>query len=304
MAAAAWGPGDFDRGLFEIFRCAADLFGQVRRGAGATSGGHWRGGPWDRKPGGRKGPGHWGGGFGGPWGGWWPGPPGRAGPRNGYQIMSDIEERSGGAWRPSPGAVYPALSQLADEGLIVGDESGGRRTFRLTDAGREYVEQNPEMARGAWESAAQQEDWQVPGLFAEAARLGGGIVQIAHAGTPEQVRAADPPRALPDPRRRGRRARPGRAGHGTIRQARDGRPNPGFRRRPGTRGGAAARALRAGPPLVRGAGRADIRGPRREDLRGSAQHHDRPSRTGAGAAAGPRVRPLGRPAEARPRPGA
>src|SRR5262249_2816826 len=138
----------------------------------------------------------------------WPGPPGpagpargakagrgdvraailallREGPRNGYQIMSDIEERSGGAWRPSPGAVYPALSQLADEGLIVGEESGGRRTFQLTDAGREYVEQNPEMARGAWESAAQQEDWQVPGLFAEAARLGGGIVQIAHPGEPE-----------------------------------------------------------------------------------------------------------------------
>jgi DNA-binding PadR family transcriptional regulator len=115
----------------------------------------------------------------------------REGPRNGYQIMSEIEERSGGAWRPSPGAVYPALSQLADEGLIAGEESGGRRTFSLTEAGREYVEQNPDRARGAWESPAQQEDWQVPGLFAEAARLGGGIVQVAHAGTDEQVRAAE-----------------------------------------------------------------------------------------------------------------
>jgi DNA-binding PadR family transcriptional regulator len=214
VAAAAWGPGDIDAGLFEIFTCANDLLDHVRRGVGAMSGGHWRGAPWDRKPGGRKGPGHWGGGFGGQWGSWWQGPPGpagpargakagrgdvraailallREGPRNGYQIMSDIEERSGGAWRPSPGAVYPALSQLADEGLITGEESGGRRTFRLTEAGREYVEQNPEMARGAWESAAQQEDWEVPGLFAEAARLGGGIVQIAHAGTPEQVRAAE-----------------------------------------------------------------------------------------------------------------
>src|SRR5215475_10772782 len=46
----------------------------------------------------------------------------REGPRTGYQIMSEIEERSSGAWRPSPGAVYPALSQLADEGLIVGKE--------------------------------------------------------------------------------------------------------------------------------------------------------------------------------------
>jgi DNA-binding PadR family transcriptional regulator len=115
----------------------------------------------------------------------------REGPLNGYQIMSEIEERSGGAWRPSPGAVYPALSQLADEGLIEGEESGGRRTFALTAAGREYVEQNPERARGAWESAEQQEAWQVPGLFAEAARLGAGIVQIAHAGSPDQIKAAE-----------------------------------------------------------------------------------------------------------------
>ena len=214
MAAAAWGAGEVDSGLFEIFRCAGDLLGQVRRGIWAQSGGHWRGGPRERNFGDRKGPGHWGGGFGGPRGGWWPGPPGppgparspkagrgdvraailallREGPRNGYQIMSEIEERSAGAWRPSPGAVYPALSQLADEGLITGEESGGRRTFSLTEAGREYLEQNPEMARGAWESAAQQEAWQVPGLFAQAARLGGGIMQIAHAGTPEQVLAAE-----------------------------------------------------------------------------------------------------------------
>src|SRR5260370_42572435 len=80
MAAAAWGPGDIDPGLSEIFRCASDLLGQVRRGGRAMSGGHWRGGPWERKSGGRKGPGHWGGGFGGAWGGWGPGPPGPPGP--------------------------------------------------------------------------------------------------------------------------------------------------------------------------------------------------------------------------------
>jgi len=155
---------------YGAFGCQGDLFEQIRRGLQALAGGQWKGGPRAKGFAGRKGPGPWGGSFGGPWGGWWPGPPGpprgpkagrgdvraailallREGPRNGYQIMSEIEERSGGAWRPSPGAVYPALSQLADEGLIVGEESGGRRTFRLTEAGREYVEQNPEMARGAW----------------------------------------------------------------------------------------------------------------------------------------------------------
>ncbi len=214
MAAAAWGAGDVNPGPFGVLKCTGDLLGQVRRGIRAASGGHRHGRAWERGFGGRKGPGHWGGGFGGPWADWWPGPPGppgpargpkagrgdvraailallREGPRTGYQIMSEIEERSGGAWRPSPGAVYPALSQLADEGLIAGEESDGRRTYSLTEAGRQYVEQNPEAARGAWESAAQQEAWQVPGLLAEAARLGGGIMQMAHAGTPEQVLAAE-----------------------------------------------------------------------------------------------------------------
>jgi hypothetical protein len=105
--------------------------------------------------------------------------------------MSEIEQRSGGAWRPSPGAVYPALAQLADEGLVTDEKSDGRRTYSLTDAGRAYVAANPEKARGAWESTQQQESWQLPGLFAEAARLGSGIVQLAHAGTPDQVRAAE-----------------------------------------------------------------------------------------------------------------
>lgn len=213
VAAAAAGAGESGPGSFGIFECPGDLLEQIRRGLQALAGGEWKGAPWKGGPrvkgfGGHKASGPWGG------SGWWPGPPGppgaargpkagrgdvraailallREGPRNGYQIMTEIEERSGGAWRPSPGAVYPALSQLADEGLIAGEESAGRRTFQLTEAGREYVEQHPEMARGAWESAAQQEAWEIPGLFAQAAWLAGGIKQLAHAGTPEQVRAAE-----------------------------------------------------------------------------------------------------------------
>jgi DNA-binding PadR family transcriptional regulator len=222
MPAPKW-TWDFDPGLFDSLCCVGGMVDELKKFAAQMSAGPGRGGgPWGRGFVGPKGAGQWGGGSGGPWGGWWPGPQGppggprakagrgdvraailallQEGPRTGYQIMSEIDERSGGAWRPSPGAVYPALSQLADEGLIVGEESGGRRTFSLTEAGRDYVEQNPEMARGAWESRAQQEAWQVPGLFAEAARLGAGIVQIAHAGTPGQVRDAE--RLLEDTRRR------------------------------------------------------------------------------------------------------
>ena len=56
-------------------------------------------------------------------------------PRNGYQIMQEVEERSGGVWRPSPGSVYPALQQLEDEGLIRSQEADGRKLFALTEAG-------------------------------------------------------------------------------------------------------------------------------------------------------------------------
>jgi DNA-binding PadR family transcriptional regulator len=226
MPGTGCGAGDFDPRLFDVFNRMSEKLSQVHGAVGKLSGRHgpgFRGGPWD-----------WGWGFGwpkgakqwpggGPWGRGWTvpaGPPGaargpkasrgdvraailallREGPRNGYQIMSEIEERSDGAWRPSPGAVYPALSQLADEGLIEGEESGGRRTFSLTDAGRRYVEDNPDMARGAWESMAQHQTGEIPGLFAQAARLGGSIVQMAHAGTPEQIHAAE--RLLEQTRRR------------------------------------------------------------------------------------------------------
>ena len=60
-------------------------------------------------------------------------------PRNGYQVMQAIEELSAGRWRPSPGSVYPALSQLEDEGLIRATERDGTKVFELTDAGQEQV---------------------------------------------------------------------------------------------------------------------------------------------------------------------
>ena len=217
MAPAGPWAGDYGPGLADVLSCLGDMLGQAHRAAGAMSSSQapgMRRGSRHSGPAGQRGPRQWGGGFGGSSNLWWPGQPGQPGPerggkagrgdvraailavladgkRNGYQIMSEVEQRSGGAWRPSPGAVYPALSQLADEGLITGAESGGRRTFSLTDAGRAYVQQNPGMARGAWESTAQQEAWQLPGLFTVAASLGGGIVQVARAGTPEQIRAAE-----------------------------------------------------------------------------------------------------------------
>jgi DNA-binding PadR family transcriptional regulator len=61
-------------------------------------------------------------------------------PRNGYQLIQAIEGRSEGLWRPSPGSVYPTLSQLEDEGLIRSVEADGARRFEITDAGRAHLE--------------------------------------------------------------------------------------------------------------------------------------------------------------------
>jgi DNA-binding PadR family transcriptional regulator len=77
-------------------------------------------------------------------------------PRNGYQIMQEVEERSEGVWSPSPGSVYPALAQLEDEGLIRTDESEGRKLFAITDAGRKAVEERGADKRAPWEQMSDE----------------------------------------------------------------------------------------------------------------------------------------------------
>jgi DNA-binding PadR family transcriptional regulator len=72
-------------------------------------------------------------------------------PRNGYQIMQEVQERSEGAWSPSPGSVYPALQQLEDEGLIRSEEIDGRKLFRLTPDGLARVEERDPERPAPWE---------------------------------------------------------------------------------------------------------------------------------------------------------
>jgi len=65
-------------------------------------------------------------------------------PMHGYQLMQAIAERTNGAWRPSPGAIYPTIAQLEDEGLVTITPDSGRKLVTLTDAGREYLAANAE----------------------------------------------------------------------------------------------------------------------------------------------------------------
>jgi DNA-binding PadR family transcriptional regulator len=111
-------------------------------------------------------------------------------PRNGYGLMEEIENRSGGAWRPSPGSVYPALAQLEDEELIGSDESAGRRSFELTDAGRAYVAENRDSLGSPWDEAGEG----VPSEFVELrtliGQLGMATLQVAQSGDEGQIAEA------------------------------------------------------------------------------------------------------------------
>ncbi|HEX2374499.1 MAG TPA: PadR family transcriptional regulator [Actinomycetota bacterium] len=71
-------------------------------------------------------------------------------PMHGYEMIQELETRTGGVWRPSPGSVYPTLQLLEDENLIVGEEGEGRRRFALTDAGRAEAERQDQ--RAPWET--------------------------------------------------------------------------------------------------------------------------------------------------------
>ena len=81
------------------------------------------------------------------------------GPKHGYQLMKEMETRSGGFYKASAGSIYPTLQQLEDEGLVEAEMIAGRRTYRLTVAGRAELEKDPDGVRRIWERAEQCEDW-------------------------------------------------------------------------------------------------------------------------------------------------
>src|SRR5436305_14677891 len=102
-------------------------------------------------------------------------------PRNGYQLIQAIEERSEGLWRPSPGSVYPTLAQLEDEGLVRSVESEGARRFELTDAGREHLDSRGDEP-DPWEPAAKDTDNPLTELAPLVIQIGKATFQLASVG--------------------------------------------------------------------------------------------------------------------------
>ena len=111
-------------------------------------------------------------------------------PRNGYQLMQEIEQRSDGVWRPSPGSVYPALQQLEDEGLVGVAPGGGRKAYTLTDEGRAHVEENADALGTPWDAVKGdmgEGAWELMGAMRQ---IGMALFQLTHSGTEAQQQAA------------------------------------------------------------------------------------------------------------------
>jgi DNA-binding PadR family transcriptional regulator len=106
---------------------------------------------------------------------------------HGYEMIQELEERTGGRWRPSAGSIYPTLQLLEDEGLVSAEEVDGKKVFSLTDSGREAVPETTEGKR-PWEEG----DEDSPRFEArkEMFRLIGAAKQLARADDDEQLTKA------------------------------------------------------------------------------------------------------------------
>jgi DNA-binding PadR family transcriptional regulator len=106
-------------------------------------------------------------------------------PMHGYQVMQELTDRSGGAWQPSPGSVYPTLQLLTDEGLLTVSDQNGRKIFELTGDG----EAAAAAADGPppWERLAAAGSVDLRHLMSTVASA---AKQVAANGTEEQVEQA------------------------------------------------------------------------------------------------------------------
>ncbi|GAY09482.1 PadR family transcriptional regulator [Pseudonocardia sp. N23] len=111
-------------------------------------------------------------------------------PRHGYEIIQEIAARTDGAWKPSPGSVYPTLSQLEDEGLVRVEQTDGRRVVQLTEAGTAYVAEHREELDKVWDSAKRDPDEDTAELWTQLGQLHAAAQQVMATGTPEQMATA------------------------------------------------------------------------------------------------------------------
>jgi DNA-binding PadR family transcriptional regulator len=103
---------------------------------------------------------------------------------HGYEMISELENRTGGVWRPSPGSIYPTLQLLEDEGLVEVTAQDGRKSYALTEAGRAAAES--ETDRAPWNEFTADQVSEAQDFRMAAFGIMQALHQVGAAGTDEQ----------------------------------------------------------------------------------------------------------------------
>jgi DNA-binding PadR family transcriptional regulator len=110
-------------------------------------------------------------------------------PRHGYEIITELADRSDGQWQPSPGSIYPVLKRLAREGLVDAEHLDGKRVFSLTEAGRAVVEAERSTWGEPW-ALSPDDSEEAMDLWAEGKQLGAAVWQVSQLNDAAQIEAA------------------------------------------------------------------------------------------------------------------
>jgi DNA-binding PadR family transcriptional regulator len=117
------------------------------------------------------------------------------GPKHGYQLMKDLEGRSGGLYRASAGAIYPTLQQLEDECLITSEQAEGRRVYKLTDSGKKELKDNAEAVSRIWKPSQSWGDW-APWMGPAASVVAGPAAGVMKAAMRAATHASENPERM------------------------------------------------------------------------------------------------------------
>lgn len=125
-------------------------------------------------------------------------------PMHGYQLIQEVAERTGDLWQPSPGSIYPVLQQLEDEGLVLIEQTEGRKVANLTEAGRAYVEEHWAELEAVWNALTNnnvdESMQEMRNLFVALKQIGTAAKQVAKVGSASQL--AEARKVLAETRRR------------------------------------------------------------------------------------------------------
>jgi DNA-binding PadR family transcriptional regulator len=118
-------------------------------------------------------------------------------PRHGYDIIKELEEKSGGAYAPSAGAIYPTLTMLEDMGFAKSaQEESGKKVYTITDAGRAHLEENQSTVDDVFERIGEIGTAFFSDTMREVGKAFGHIARATFSASQEHLRDSETSRRI------------------------------------------------------------------------------------------------------------